>query len=250
MANKKRKIGQCVHCGRTDYISDDHLPPQSLFPAPRPNNLITVPSCDGCNGGSSKDDEYFRLWLVSRDNAKGHLARDAVFPTMLRSLRRRAAAGFAKAFWSKLEPRERVTPSGIYADTGFLYEFDGRRIDKVAARITRRLLFHEKGYRLPDTHTVQPICLFRLDDFEPELRQGVKEFVTALLASSPRSIGTVFRYWWLQSPDGPHRSVWLFEFYGRLEFFCTTAPIDLSGEIMPWPRQSITGSENKTQNEC
>lgn len=36
-------------------------------------------------------------------------------------------------FWSKLEPRERVTPSGIYADTGFLYEFDGRRIDKVAA---------------------------------------------------------------------------------------------------------------------
>jgi hypothetical protein len=76
MANKKRKIGQCVHCGRTDYISDDHLPPQSLFPAPRPNNLITVPSCDGCNGGSSKDDEYFRLWLVSRENTKGHLARD------------------------------------------------------------------------------------------------------------------------------------------------------------------------------
>src|SRR5437667_5094676 len=70
-------------------------------------NLITVPSCDECNGGSSKDDEYFRLWLVSRENTKGHPARDTVFPTMQRSLRRKAAPSFAKAFWRKLTPAER-----------------------------------------------------------------------------------------------------------------------------------------------
>jgi hypothetical protein len=245
MANRKRKTGQCVHCGQTGYISDDHLPPQNLFPLPRPNNLITVPSCDKCNSGASKDDEYFRLWLVSRENAKGHPARDAVYPTMRRSLRKKAAPGFAKAFLSKLEPTERFTPSGIYAGTGFLHAFEGRRIDKVAARITQGLFYHEKRYRLPDDHTVQPICLYRVDDFEPQLRQGVKEFVTALLASSPRSIGTVFRYWWLQAPNGPHRSVWLFEFYGRLEYFCMTAPSDLSNEIMPWPRQPIPDQKTK-----
>jgi len=235
MANRKRKIGQCVHCGRTGYISDDHLPPRNLFPVPRPPNLITVPSCDNCNEGSSKDDEYFRLWLVSRENAKGHPARDPVFATMQRSLRKKAAPGFAKAFWSKLKPAERFTPSRLYAGTGLLYEFEGRRIDKVAGRITTGLFYHEKGYSLPDDHTVRPVCLFRIDDFDPELKLAIEEFVAALLASSPRSIGTVFRYWWLQSPNGPHRSVWLFEFYGRLEFFCTTAPKDLSDVIKPWP---------------
>jgi len=235
MANRKRKIGQCVHCGRTGFISDDHLPPQNLFPPPRPNNLITIPNCDECNGGSSKDDEYFRIWLVSRENTKGHPARDAVFPTMQRSLRRKAAPGFAKAFRRKLTPTERFTSSGIYAGTGLLQEFEGHRIDKVAARITQGLFFHEKGYRLPDDHVVRTFCLFRIDHLDPELSQSVTDFIAALLASPPRSIGTVFRYWWLQSPNGPHNSVWLFEFYARLEYFCTTAPTDLSDVIMPWP---------------
>ena len=39
----------------------DHLPPQSVFPKPRPNDLITVPACDSCNNKRSGLDEEFKV---------------------------------------------------------------------------------------------------------------------------------------------------------------------------------------------
>src|SRR5262245_49333630 len=100
---KKRRfeewIGECVYCGKFRPLTDDHIPPRNLYPDPPPDNLITVPSCRPCNGGTSKDDEYFRLCLTRREDLKGHPARDAVWPAVLRSLGRPEARGFARAFW-------------------------------------------------------------------------------------------------------------------------------------------------------
>jgi hypothetical protein len=48
----------CVYCGK-EAVTRDHAIPRCLLEKPFPPNLPTVPSCRECNGGYSKDEEYF-----------------------------------------------------------------------------------------------------------------------------------------------------------------------------------------------
>ena len=51
---------QCVYCGVKLGTTSDHVPPDQMFPDPKPSNLITVPACSECNKGFQKDEDYFR----------------------------------------------------------------------------------------------------------------------------------------------------------------------------------------------
>jgi 5-methylcytosine-specific restriction endonuclease McrA len=64
--------GTCVYCGKVGPTTDDHIPPKCLFPPPIRHTLPKVPSCWTCNGGSSKDDEYFRLRIIARHDVGDH----------------------------------------------------------------------------------------------------------------------------------------------------------------------------------
>jgi hypothetical protein len=56
-------MADCIYCcARKD--SDDHVPPKGLIRIARRINLWTVPSCHRCNGGASRDEEYFRLMII------------------------------------------------------------------------------------------------------------------------------------------------------------------------------------------
>jgi hypothetical protein len=55
----------CVYCGEPGQLTRDHVSPQSIFPNPKPSNLITVPACQDCNGGFRLDREYFRTFVVA-----------------------------------------------------------------------------------------------------------------------------------------------------------------------------------------
>lgn len=56
-----RRLGiPCVYCGRRAG-SSDHVPAKLLLMTPYPANFRTVPACLDCNGGHSKDEEYFRV---------------------------------------------------------------------------------------------------------------------------------------------------------------------------------------------
>jgi hypothetical protein len=50
----------CALCGIRPATTRGHVPSKSLFPQPRPDDLITVLACVGCNQGTQKEDEYFR----------------------------------------------------------------------------------------------------------------------------------------------------------------------------------------------
>src|SRR5438445_6283846 len=182
---RKRKMGQCVYCGKVRLLTDDHIPPQNLFPKPRPGSLIRVPSCEPCNGGASKDDEYFRLFITVREDAKGHPDRDAVLPVVLRSLNRPEARGFAKAFWKNTRYAERMSPSGLFLSSGRVYEAEGRRMDRVAVRIVKGLVFHETHKRVPDDHKVQPIHLSQVSCLPSPYRETTEECIQALLQEEP-----------------------------------------------------------------
>jgi hypothetical protein len=65
----EKSIPLCVYCGLCDGTTDDHVIQRGIFPPPLPNNMITVPVCDPCNGEKSGDDEFMRdMLLVDWEN--------------------------------------------------------------------------------------------------------------------------------------------------------------------------------------
>jgi hypothetical protein len=56
--------GKCQLCGEYALLTDDHLPPKSLYPKAVRSVLIdmhTVKACEKCNNGSKKNDELFKV---------------------------------------------------------------------------------------------------------------------------------------------------------------------------------------------
>ena len=96
MSKKDSNIGICVYCGKKTILTKDHIPPKNLFGQPRPNNLISVPSCLDCNSSFSKDDEYFRFSISIREDIFEE-AQD-IYPKVMRSLQKPTKVGFRKNF--------------------------------------------------------------------------------------------------------------------------------------------------------
>jgi hypothetical protein len=229
----KARAGECVYCGVAGLMTRDHIPPQGLFQQPRPSNLITVPACDQCNKSYSKDDEWFRLILAITEDVKTNVDRNAILPSVHKSLMRPPAAGFRRAFFKNIYEVPRLSSSGIYMGTQRIHITEGARLDRVAKRITKGLFYHVKGHRLPDNHGVNAIHYSRLSDPKirgTEFEQMVLEFVAVLSQKPVTDIGETFSYHWLQSPNGLDQTIWLLSFYGQEEYFCSTSPLD---EVAP-----------------
>ena len=54
---------RCVYCGGP-ADSREHVPTKRVLEKPYPQNLVTVPSCRGCNNGFAQDEEYFLVALA------------------------------------------------------------------------------------------------------------------------------------------------------------------------------------------
>ncbi|MGD0885226.1 MAG: hypothetical protein ABSA46_10225 [Thermodesulfovibrionales bacterium] len=227
---KKHGIGECVYCGKLGSLTDDHIPPQNLFPKPHPHNMISVPACYECNNRASKDDEYFRLCLTIIENAKGHPARDSIIPSVERSLGKKEAVGFSNAIWNEIIDADRFSPSGLlYLGPGKLHVASLTRMNRVAVRIVKGLLYNETQQRIPDNFVVFSWHLSMLSKLEldTDSRQVIEAFIDALLTVQPQRIGDVFAFSRIWSPDGwpgSSRSVWLLQFYGRIEYYCSICP--------------------------
>jgi hypothetical protein len=81
---------------------------------PRPQKLITVPTCDECNEGTWKDDEYLRVALALRSESAAHHSMVEMRPTIARSLDKPEAQGFARDVMDHRISREwHSTPAGL-----------------------------------------------------------------------------------------------------------------------------------------
>ncbi len=236
--------GICTYCGKSKSVTADHVPPKNLFRKPYPPNLWTVPSCEDCNSGFSKDDEYFRLVLTLSDKAKGHPERDAVLPVAIRGLNKPRAKHFLESILAKVFPQPRFSPGGLFLGHQRAISFDGKRIDRTASRIIKGLFFKVKGRRLPDDHAIQVLSVGRfpaLGAIHPEIDLALRQFISLVSEEPLEEFGKCFAFRWLQSPNGPDHTMWLLHFYGHLEFFCTTHSLS-----------SVTGTtlERELANLC
>lgn len=136
----------CTYCGDRKATTADHVPPKSFFPIPRPNNLITVPCCEVCNGSFGKDDERVRNLLTSLENTENHPAiLDQISDKRDRSyLRKQGTSNFLHAL-NSLKIVDVYTPGGIALGNRPAFNLNQEVMNRFIERVTRALLHHETG---------------------------------------------------------------------------------------------------------
>lgn len=147
----RRAPTYCYLCGS---VADtrDHVPPKGIFEGPLPSTLITVPACRACNIAASKDDEYFRWWILtasSENKTAARLIRDKV----VRGFKRKPK--LLNEIWKGAKPRVDIfSPGGIYLGYRPAFEYDRNRIVGVVRRIIRGLYLSVSGCVLKDGYSV------------------------------------------------------------------------------------------------
>jgi hypothetical protein len=223
------KTGKCVYCGRFGRLTDDHIPPQALCSKPRPADLIVVPSCQPCNGGASKDDEYFKTMMVFKDRAGSHPEAVAIRASVFRGLAMPKKTKFTHRILGSMRHVALRTPAGLHIGRAPGFEVDLVRLDCVVARVTRGLYWHHHDHRrLPDDHEVAVWSEDGLRGITLADAQHLRStLVDPVLRNPARSIGRdVLRYWYA-SGDREHVTGWLLEFYGDVRFVAFTIPSTL-----------------------
>lgn len=221
---KKQKQGECVYCGTFGPITRDHVPPKCLFGSPPPRDLLTVPSCRECNGGASKDDEYFRLMLASQRDVGEHPDAQAVLPDAYRALAMPQKRGFLGAFLRGQGPIDIMSPTGLYLGTETGYEVDLARLSRVAERVAKGLFYIERKRRLASG--TRSLCMSErtLERMDAETKRMFEQGVLPpLLAVEPVSIARgVLIYRVSFPPDDANASTWILTFYGKVSFLVVT----------------------------
>ena len=189
-------------------MTRDHIPSRSLFSKPRPNDLITVPSCYLCNKGASKHDEYFNLVVklgIDRNRFPNEYA-DSLDTTY--NLARPESLGFARFLLQRYRP------------TLSQFEVDRDRVGIVLRRIVRGLFYHDIRMRLPE---FVPFRFVSISD-EPRIAAALSGGIDSLAKGLKSIGGGVFRYAFVQcAPPDPFVTAWLISFYDHRRFFCFTS---------------------------
>jgi len=207
---------ECYLCGKP-ATTRDHIPPQGMFPKPRPDNLITVPACYNCNNGRSLDDEYFRVVVSagSDDSPQSlNLLRQRIIPQM------RERPGLILELMKSAVWVDINSPGGIYNGRGRALPFDRSRIQAVIDKVVRGLFFKHLGRRLSAGWLV--------DDFlyKPSVRG---EFQNAILKLPLYDVGdgSVFSYR-CHFSDSSDESFWFLMFYNDTSLFITQTSSSIS----------------------
>lgn len=225
MSRNSRKI--CVICGVNEATTSDHLPPKSIFPKPRPENLITVPSCADCNNNASSLDEAFRLYLALHVGDLDDETTAAYFHEALRTYKHNKK--LQHEILGSAQPMDFITPGGVYLGQGMKLLWNSKAHDAVIERIVRGLYFHHFGEILPsDTH-VSPKWFNRPDEKFLQTMSGLKKEVVG---------NNQFVYLYGRFEEHPSASVWCFEFYGRhWAGACTGMNVLPNKALQPTPKK-------------
>lgn len=208
---------KCVYCGKDFPETMDHIPPKSLFPSPRPDNLITVPCCEQCNKGFEENDEYFRNVIVANERVSQQPEAKKLVKKLIRSFDRPEGFKKVKEWRSRLSFPEIQTKGGIFTGIKPIYEIESDRMRSVIDRITKGLHFKEekeilrKDYEITsffdqECFRIPAIC--RLILFE--------EVIEPMKKIEPIEIGkNIFSYRRKSLED---QDCWLYVFFNEVGF--------------------------------
>lgn len=211
MMNKKEK---CIYCGKKLKETDDHVPPKSFFPKPRPSDLITVPSCLECNQISGKDEEFF-LATFMFTNAGVSEAGSRLWSEKLHRMYEKNL-GLRRKIAQALEPTNLVTPAGLFLGRKMTIKPDEKRFDKVINKIVRGLYFFEYQEALPPKNDILSFFLKVDEHF-----QAAGKYVHQLKPGT-RGWPGIFKYKYNRLEKKHHESMWILLFYNFATFWAIT----------------------------
>ena len=211
----------CVYCCERPGSTRDHVPPKCLFPADV-SDLIRVPSCPACNGGFSKDDEYFRNMLAMNASSKDAKATPFTFDSLMRAIERPEARGMASAISESLYRADLITDAGLYAGTVDVYRLDQDRLERVVERIGRALFWHHSGRALsPDVNT-WATAAWGFPKIPPAAQAGFAEAAAKLPRPLYELAGGAFKYGGIWGDSD--QSAWMMEFHRGVGYVVRTGP--------------------------
>lgn len=194
----------CVLCGVREATTSDHVPPKAIFPKPRPNDLITVPSCFDCNNTGSPYDEEFRVFLSLQLGMETPTTRRLWKDEALRTIHhnRRLRQHLIEKSWDV----SLRTPAGIYLGKRRVVTMAVRPHNSVLNRTVRGLYFHHYGEILGRRVSCKVTPLTGLS----------KEFSSIVDLMTFSSIG-VDALWYRhgRAAESPRDSLWVLLFYQR-----------------------------------
>ena len=199
-----------AYCSSVTDLTDEHVPPSSWFIDPKPDNMLTVPACRGCNAAFGRDDDEFRLSLgalVGMDTPETiEFNRTKVMPGVIKNRRQtRQVLGSTRLLM-------RTASGASTFGEAALFSVDFGLFCRVGQRLARGLYRFETRTSLPaDT----PVEVGRVGDPAPYLERIFK-------GAKFREKGPAFAYWHVIVDDLPTHSVWLFDFYSWLFMIAIT----------------------------
>ena len=184
---------RCVLCGVNAATTREHVPPESFFERPYPDNLITVPACASCNQGSHLDDDYLLAFLVSRDHSGTPAVLDNVRDRVYRGLRRPDRPGL----YIRLLEASTLVRSGVGTEHERLSvesRPEGERIVRVLRKQVRGLAFHLTGRILARSTYVGIERTFFMHTQPPQYWDHWIKGGEYAMSGNTGEVGDVFRY--------------------------------------------------------
>ena len=221
-----KKTQKCVYCRIAKATTRDHIPAATMFAKPRPPNLITVPCCEPCNTEASKDDEYFRLMLITRADIGDHSAAQPLMESVHRSLENHAVSGLARSFVNNVSERNIISSDGNVIGRGFGFDVDLSRLDRVAKRICMGLYFKKYGSVLPLEMKITAWSYDGLRDVDDSQKALLERMIARIKTDNlSHDIGNgAFSYFYRQVADRNDAGAWVLSFFDQEMFLCLTSP--------------------------
>jgi hypothetical protein len=137
--------------------NNEHVIPANLFERGRKTRgLIVLPAHKKCNSEFSKDDENFRLALLSQAAPYNPVARKIWEGPTMRGFHRPDRPGLKITTLNNLKEVEVHTKAGVYLGSAEVMLQEPERLHRVLRRITRGLYANKTGSVLPADWPVSP----------------------------------------------------------------------------------------------
>jgi hypothetical protein len=214
----------CYLCGATDDLTMDHVPPENLFPPPKPSNLITVPCCRPCNKNFDLDDEAFRVFassVLGRSHAGARVWKEGVVDSSFkRSPKLRANVE------KHLTTMVVKTARGNFEALGIRIPED--RANRYLVRLTKGLTRH-----------FDPSIDYHDATFQVTRLAPTRETIELLMRTFPyaRRGDQVFSFWRGFS-DGDTFGLWVYAFYDAVFFMVTIEGYKVRAATIGAPEKS------------
>ena len=210
----KVKNGKCYLCGKTEELTDDHVPPKAFFPRPiMHDNLITVRACKSCNSfWGPKEALLVHDLSIAGDNADSRsVFINSTHKNYMRGAGTRGgpSADYYKIL-SRLKDSYLKNADGSVTKTSVTLIYIPKERDEVLAKIAKGLHKHHFGEMLPVDISYFVVGRTPL---------VIEDFYTFQKACSIRGrYGETFSYMGGRAADDINCSFWYLGFYAKLDF--------------------------------